>query len=260
LVFSFELGAEELSVPKAGGQSSVDSPPIIDISALLDSNNKKSAIKDDVKRRIGDACRVWGFFYVVNHGISDSLLNRIQMTQNTFFKSSYDVKRSIRRVANNSRGFSDNEFTKQIQDAKEIFDVGHKPYPHLPDFAPENIVLDGYNQWPTGEGLDTFRPIVEEYYNACASLSSTLLAAIAFDMGVDPVVFERASKNHTSFLRLNFYPKNEEADADPRAKQLELDINGNAARKEVVKERLGISRHTDAGILTILQQDGVSAL
>ena len=38
--------------------------------------------------------------------------------------------------------------TKQVMDLKEMYDVGHCPRPELPADAPENVVLDGYNQWP----------------------------------------------------------------------------------------------------------------
>ena len=102
-------------------------------------------------------------FYITNHGtesISKDFVKQVEL----FFESSKAVKNSVRRQANNSRGFADDEFTKQKIDTKEIFDVGHKPNPFLPDDAIENRMLDGYNQWPIGENLENFRLVVENYY------------------------------------------------------------------------------------------------
>ena len=210
---------------------------VIDISPLL--NNSTLAEKNAVKLRIGAACRTWGMFYITNHGtesISKDFVKQVEL----FFESSKAVKNSVRRQANNSRGFADDEFTKQKIDTKEIFDVGHKPNPFLPDDAIENRMLDGYNQWPIGENLENFRLVVENYYSACSELAAIILSAVAFDLGIDSKIFENAFKQHTSFLRLNYYPVFPKIDP--------------------TSDFLGVNRHTDAGVLTLLLQDANSAL
>src|ERR1700710_60697 len=40
---------------------------------------------DEVARRIGDACRAHGFFYIVNHGIDESLGQRLEDLSHRFF-------------------------------------------------------------------------------------------------------------------------------------------------------------------------------
>lgn len=210
---------------------------VIDVSPLLSVSN--DAEKKHVRALIDKACRTWGMFYVINHG-TVKISKDFNLAMRNFFQSTADVKNSVRRQQNNSRGFADDELTKQKVDMKEIFDVGHKPFGSLPDDAMENRMLDGYNQWPLGPGLENFRTSVETYYAACSDLAAVLLSAISINLGVDHAIFGNAFNNHTSFLRLNYYPV--------------------VSRPNTSEDFLGISRHTDAGMLTLLFQDSNSAL
>lgn len=213
------------------------SPPIIDISCLLEGSNSESVACTVSK--IGNACRRWGFFQIINHGIGEDVLQLLDLEMTNFFGCPLGVKNQIRRQSNNSRGYTDSELTKQKLDMKQIFDVGHKPCPHLSDRAPENVVMDGYNQWPSEEDLPGFRPAVETAYDHFSKLSLVLLSAMAKDLGLSPSYFDDFFLKHTSFLRLNYYPP-----VDPEEHGQKLD-----------EEQLGVSRHTDAGALTILMQD-----
>ena len=211
---------------------------VIDVSPLY----KKISTDDErqiVRDLIGTACRTWGMFYIVNHG-TELASKAFEEQAKIFFDSPISVKDSVRRQVNNSRGFADDELTKQKVDMKEIFDVGHKPVESLPDDAPENQMLDGYNQWPVSPDLQNFRLVVESYYEACSDMALILLHAMSLDLGIDPLIFLKPFVDHTSFLRLNYYPVPPHSDDN--------------------QESLGISRHTDAGVLTLLLQDTNSAL
>ena len=41
--------------------------PVIDVSALVSWEKDR----DEVAGRIGQACRDWGFFYIVGHGVDE---------------------------------------------------------------------------------------------------------------------------------------------------------------------------------------------
>lgn len=196
---------------------------VIDVSPLL--SNSSDVEKLVVRNLIGTACRTWGMFYIVNHGTEDAS-KAFEEQSRIFFESPVSVKNSVRRLVNNSRGFADDELTKQKVDMKEIFDMGHKPVQDLADDAPENRMLDGYNQWPVGPHLQEFRSTVESYYLACSDLASVLLNAMSLDLGIDPDIFQNAFREHTSFLRLNYYPV--------------------SSHPDTIEGSLGISRHTDA--------------
>jgi isopenicillin N synthase-like dioxygenase len=55
--------------------------PIIDVSELVAGGPSRGA----VARRLGEACRESGFFYVVGHGVDAALQDRLRMLSQQFF-------------------------------------------------------------------------------------------------------------------------------------------------------------------------------
>ena len=129
-------------------------PPVVDISCLIkseanhvinqsnyDFNNCATAFQD-----IGLAVREWGFFTVTKHGINQTLIDELLEQSKHFFSlNNSQIYDPIRRQLNNSRGYTDLEYTKQKVDAKRVFDIGHIPYPELDERDPLNIVLGQYS-------------------------------------------------------------------------------------------------------------------
>lgn len=193
-----------------------DSVPVIDIAEL----ESPSAL-DAIDR----ACREWGFFQVQNHGIDTSIMENLFAAAKVFFSQPTEVKRAILRTKRNPWGFYDQELTKNTLDWKQVFDFGP---------ADDDGLVP---QWP--EGMPAFEPAVRAYYDSCESLAFRLLGALSINLGVRPDDLAKDFRGrHTSFVRLNFYPKYP-ADAPEAA----------AGRP------LGVNRHSDAGALTILLQD-----
>ncbi|MFQ5995622.1 MAG: isopenicillin N synthase family dioxygenase [Acidiferrobacterales bacterium] len=220
--------------------------PVVDIAPLV--NDDRAHGRKPVEQ-IRHACRDWGFFQVRGHGIPERLTDRVWRETKHFFALTPEAKQSIARTHDNPRGYYNCELTKNIRDMKEVFDFGHKPRPELADDDPANLTRDGYNQWPDRALCPDFKTTMVEYYRACAALSLKLLEAIA--QGLD-VPSERLARdfvdNHTSFLRLNYYPTH-----DP------LTV-ANQRRPSAATGHLGVHHHTDAGALTVLLQDNVGGL
>ena len=97
--------------------------------------------------------------------------------------------------------------------------------------------MDGLNQFPGHEVLPHFRDTVVEYFEACAQLSDRLARLMARGVGLpeDDAFITALKENHSSYLRMNYYPICGIKDEDPST--------------------LGISPHKDAGFLTVLLQD-----
>ena len=228
-------------------------PQVIDIGALINPNDYSNEEILTVKSLIKEACKSLGFFYVVNHNISDSLQDEVYQQMVLFFNSTKTIKNSVRRQLNNSRGYADNELTKQKLDMKEVFDFGQEVYQNLSEAATHDQALDGENVWPIDESLSQFREIVQSYYEECRRVSAILMEAILSNINCDSSehYIKESFNQHTSFLRLNFYPIVENED-------VEVSTSGNQITEE--EKPLGVSRHTDAGALTILMQDKNSAL
>lgn len=206
-------------------------PPIIDIADLVTGKSEDNVVISKISTALED----WGFFQIINHGIPLEVELDLSDSMIKFFASPSEVKNSIRRSLNNSRGFADNELTKQRMDLKEIFDVGHKPFPMLDDSAEGNVVLDGFNQWPTSSDLPFFRTSVEKYFDECAALARTLTKALLSNGQGDldlikEGTFHHLFDNHSSFLRLNYYPPNQcvddEAGSTDEACALETNVEG----------------------------------
>jgi len=228
-------GIQDLDRDPVAKQSSVlDQVPIIDISELL-VDSAAPAAKAAVDS-IADACSSWGFFQITNHGIPEELLDEVWRQTRAFFALPIATKLEVLRTRDNPWGFYHNELTKNQRDKKQVFDFTREGY---------DPIYGKGNRWP--QQPREFRPVLQEYFDACTRLSLQLLEA--FCIGLDlPAKFMHAdfASNHTGFLRLNYYPVH-----DP--------IEGAAGDYQAQAD-LGIHHHTDAGALTVLIQDEVGGL
>ena len=102
------------------------------------------------------------------------------------------------------------------------------------------------NRWP---GFDPqFRPAMEAYRDECIALSLRLLEMMCDGLGLEPIFLNSLfDPEHTGFVRLNYYPV-----GDP--------MHGRDDVEHLDVADLGIHHHSDAGALTILQQDDVGGL
>lgn len=185
--------------------------PVIDIS---------HAERAQTHREIDVACRESGVFQIVGHGIDVRLIAALRRQKRAFFGQSVAVKRAISRSADNPWGYYDRELTRHTRDWKEIYDYGP---------------ADGEKispQWP--QALPAFRPVLLAYYARCEDLALRLLRVLARNLGMPADSLDaHFLRQHTSFLRLNYYPP----------------CSANSAG------HLGVNPHTDSGALTLLLQD-----
>ena len=220
--------------PVAEQSSSIDSVPVIDISELL--IDSLAAASASAIGQIAQACQTWGFFQVINHGISSDQIADVWRETHALFALPAEEKQSILRSKDNPWGFYDNELTKNQRDKKEVF-----------DFTREGVdpIYGQTNRWP--QNYPAFKTTMMAYQDSCTRLSLKLLEG--FCLGLDlPADFMRQdfADNHTGFVRLNYYPTK-----DPLAE--------SSIEHQAIAD-LGIHHHTDAGALTVLLQDEVSGL
>ena len=194
----------------------IEKVPVFDIASLESSASLAA---------IDRACREWGVFQVIGHDIDQSLTDELFAVSREFFEQPRQDKRRILRDAENPWGFFDRELTKNRLDWKEIY-----------DFGPANGKLLK-PRWPDGRLRLRFEPAVRAYYANCKEIALRLLSAIASNLGVSPEYLARGFDSaHTSFLRLNYYPK----------------YPGAPGGSE---QPFGVGKHTDSGALTLLLQD-----
>src|SRR5262245_51361170 len=66
--------------------------PIVDLAPLVAG----AAGRRDVAEKIGQACRECGFFYIVGHGVEESLCKRLEQLSRQFFAQDEETKLRLR--------------------------------------------------------------------------------------------------------------------------------------------------------------------
>lgn len=209
--------------------------PLIDLSSILNSGDD---IPDSLIKEIGKACEEWGFFQVINHGVPAEILEKLQGLIKEFFDLPMEEKVRVRRDEDNPLGYYEGENTKNVRDWKEIFDFMVNEPVLIPVTAEpgETRKYEIRNQWP--EFPPQFREVCQEYQEALEKLQHKLLELIALSLGLPASRLNDFFKDETtSFIRINHYPP--------------------CPNPELA---LGVGRHKDSGVITILAQDDVGGL
>ena len=215
----------------------MDVLPIIDVTGL---RNNDLVARRKAAASLGRACRDTGFFYVIGHGIDESLRRAVFDKSKEFFQSPQDVKNRVSvRLSPHNRGYSGFGVEQLDEhgeaDHKEAFDMGLE----LPSDDWEVIAgarFRGHNQWPD---LSGWRQTMLDYYAACLSLELDIHRGIAIDLGLDEEHFTPKLARPAAVLRLLRYPSRSPDDG---------------------ASEFGAGQHTDYGNITILATDGVAGL
>lgn len=228
-----DLDRDPVAVNTEGGLS----VPVIDVGPLIAATDAPA--RRVVAREIAVACREWGFFQVVNHGLDGGLrgdlLQAVWRGMSAFFELPRADKEAVLRSRENPWGYYNNELTKNQRDRKEVFDFTRED---------GDDIYRATNRWPR---LPGFRSAMLSWFDACEHLSLRLLEAFCIGLDLAPGTLAPAfTPRHTGFVRLNHYPVE-----DPLA-------DSTLAHLPVAD--LGVHHHTDAGALTVLLQDDVGGL
>ncbi|XP_027347156.1 protein DMR6-LIKE OXYGENASE 1-like [Abrus precatorius] len=212
--------------------------PVIDLSPITRHTFSDPSAIEALVKEIGSACKEWGFFQVINHGVPLILRQRIEEASRLFFAQSVEEKKKVSRDESSPVGYYDTEHTKNVRDWKEVFDIVAKDPTFIPVTSDEHD--DRVTQWTnlSPQYPPNFRVIVQEYIEEMEKLSFKLMELIALSLGLEAKRFEEYFiKDQTSFIRLNHYPPCPYPDL-----------------------ALGVGRHKDGGALTVLAQDEVGGL
>jgi isopenicillin N synthase-like dioxygenase len=217
-----------------GGTGDFAYIPIIDVSELVAGGPARKSIAE----RLGDACRQSGFFYVVGHGIEESLQRRLRELSREFFAQDLKTKLTIRMALGGRawRGYFrvGDELTSGKPDQKEGLYFGAE----LPAEDPRVLAgtpLHGPNLFPIRP--EGFRATVLEYMAALTRLGHHLMAGLALSLGLEESYFaDRCTGEPLTLFRIFNYPR-------PSDSTL-----------------WGVGEHTDYGLLTILLQDDAGGL
>ncbi|XP_062105186.1 jasmonate-induced oxygenase 2-like [Humulus lupulus] len=200
--------------------------PVIDLS-----------IDEDIVARIGGAAEKWGFFQVINHGVSNELIAKIEELAFQFFNLPEEEKKKVKRDEVNPAGFHDYPHTKNVRDWKQVFNFFLQEETLWPTSYEDgnNEVMVLTNQWP--DYPPQLRQVCQEYGREMNKLAFRLLGLIAKSLGLGEKRFDELFKEQMSLVRFNYYPPCPVPDL-----------------------ALGVGRHKDSVAITILGQDSVGGL
>ncbi|TYI15583.1 hypothetical protein ES332_A08G196700v1 [Gossypium tomentosum] len=145
--------------------------PIVDLS---------SPDRFSTANSIRQACIDHGFFYLVNHGVDEELVNEVFEQSSKFF--SLPIEEKMKVIIKNYNGYSP-LFAGKLDttlstkgDSKEGFYVSQ--------------LAGDLNQWPLEEDLPSWRSTIETYYQLL-SAGTKLLSLIALSLKLDEDFFEK---------------------------------------------------------------------
>lgn len=175
--------------------------PILNLEDFLsDDPVKNEQFVDKLRESLND----FGFFALINHGISEKQLLETYHVANDFFSLPMDQKRKYEGVKKNRgfKGFNPNRKDK-TPDLQEYWHVGRE----MNDDSPAELPLIQKNVWP--KEVEKFRPILLNLYCDAECLSNKLLEACAMSIGERREFFVEKTSHGDSILRVIHYKKDD---------------------------------------------------
>ncbi|RZC49464.1 hypothetical protein C5167_017890 [Papaver somniferum] len=191
--------------------------PIIDLQKLV----SPEPITGDLElERLHSACKEWGFFQVVNHGVDFLMVDKVKSEIQGFFNLPMDEKMKFWQVEGDLEGFGQafvHSEEQKLDWADMFFMLTLPRQMRKPRLFPKLPL--------------PLRETIESYSLELSKLGLTLLELMAKALQIDSRVMEDLFEGGRQTMRMNYYPP------CPQPERV-----------------IGVTPHSDAGGLTILLQ------
>lgn len=193
---------------------------------VVDLDNFSVSARQRVIRNIKDACQQYGFFQIVNHGVHETVIQRMLEVAREFFTMPAEYRADLysedpSRVVRLSSSFNVRKETVS----------NWRNYLRLHCYPLEDYI----DYWPTKPSA--YREVASKYCMEVRAMTLRLLVVISESLGLEPDFLNKALGKHGQHMAINYYP---------RCPNPELTY--------------GLPSHTDPNALTVLLQDQVSGL
>ncbi|KAM7519431.1 hypothetical protein LguiB_018393 [Lonicera macranthoides] len=189
------------------------------------------------------ACLDSGFFYVINHGISQELMDEVFAQSKRLFDLPIEEKMKLLRNEKN-RGYTPvlDEHLDPVNQINGDYKEGYYIGIEVPEDDPESEKpFYGPNVWPTTDILPGWRQTMEKYHQEALQMAKKIssIIALALDLECDFFDWPEMLGKPIATLRLLHY---------------------EGQISEPTKGIYGAGAHTDFGLITLLATDDVFGL
>ncbi|KAL5739642.1 hypothetical protein ACOSP7_028528 [Xanthoceras sorbifolium] len=191
----------------------------------VDLSKESESIQDE----IGRACREWGAFHVINHGVPLELLRQMRSVGRSFFEEC-PMPDKLKYACDSSSAASEGYGSKMLVNDGSVLDWRDYFDHHTLPLSRRNP-----NRWP--ESPPNYRRVVAEYSDEMEALAEKLLKYMSESIGLASSCIKDAVGEFYQNITVSFYPP---------CPQPEL--------------TLGLQSHSDMGAITLLIQDDVEGL
>ncbi len=210
--------------------------PLIDMAGVREGDQAAILRAGEAIRK---ACCETGFFYIINHGVPQVVIDSAMAAAKTFFAYPPELKRQV-AVNTRHRGWhalgGALMYKATKPDYKEFFGIGLE-LPEDDSSVLAGEALRGPNQWP--DFMPELRMALDAYYKEIGMAGADLLKAVAVGLGIDPGFFAPKYGKPLQRTQMVYYP--------PHPPMAESD-------------QFGVAPHTDYGCITLLYQDNSGGL
>jgi isopenicillin N synthase-like dioxygenase len=219
--------------------------PAVDITAWVTGGTDEE--KAAVTAAIDTACREVGFIQILGHGIPTNVTDGLASAMDDFFAQDLDTKKLSIAPKGTNRGYTPPkaeslslslgvESATRMNDFFEAFNVGLATS-DFPDLELDPMEY-AENVWPDVAG---YRERIDAYFAEAGRVARTMTDIFAAALGLPDDYFDAFTDHSIDVLRMNNY-------ALPPGT---VDLDGDL---------IGMSEHTDFGIVTVLWADQVRGL
>ena len=214
--------------------------PVLDLAPLLRGDKGAESVLGAALR---DAFENVGFYFVINHGIPQSLIDATFDAARRFHAMPLEKKLALRMNKDNVgympfKGSTTRHSTLNANNQPNLVEAYFAKRDLAPDHPDQQAGLPfrGPNQWP--DDLPGFKDTVLAYHAAMENLGLRLLPLYALALDLPADYFGPAFKAPMFTLRMSHYP-----------------------RQDVVHDNeFGLAPHTDTSFMTMLAQNDVPGL
>ncbi|CAI8600386.1 unnamed protein product [Vicia faba] len=165
--------------------------PVVDILNLTSPSSSQQELQ-----KLHSALSSWGFFQVINHGMTTLFLDKVREVSKQFFELPKEEKLKCAREPDGIEGYGNDVIFSE----KQRLDWTDRVYLKVHPQDQRN-----FNVWP--QKPNDFRSIVLQYTENLRQLNEVILRAMAKSLNLEEDCFLKECGDRDSmFIRFNYYP------------------------------------------------------